>query len=164
MPHAAMSTTLQTPPPAGSRTPPQRPVTRTAAGPRGCGVARTQGDIYLEFALHLAGAQGIGACLVDPPLPFDQRLWGVPSIGVRTFPDAQGVNSAASQVNTAKISLETAKRELDREEGLFKQGVVAEWTRAIAPAGALATPLASACVFLDLRKYELSKIDARLSL
>lgn len=91
MPHAATHTTLQAPPQAGSSTPPQRPVTRTATGPRGCGVARTQGDIYLEFALHLAGAQGIAACLVDPPIPFDQRLWGVPSIGVRTFPDAQGV-------------------------------------------------------------------------
>ncbi len=45
---------------------------------------------------------------------------------IQIIPDAQGVNSAASQVSTARISLDNAKRELDREEGLFKQGVVAE--------------------------------------
>lgn len=71
--------------------PPSTPVIRTKQGPRGCGRARTQGDIYLEFALHLTGPASIAAALVDPPIPFDQRLWGVPSIGVRTFPDAHGV-------------------------------------------------------------------------
>jgi HlyD family secretion protein len=49
-----------------------------------------------------------------------------PLAKIQIIPDAAGVNSAASQVTSAKISLENAKRELDREEGLFKQGVVAE--------------------------------------
>jgi HlyD family secretion protein len=49
-----------------------------------------------------------------------------PLAKIQIIPDAAGVNSAASQVTSAKISLDNAKRELDREEGLFKQGVVAE--------------------------------------
>jgi HlyD family secretion protein len=45
---------------------------------------------------------------------------------VEIIPDAQTVNAAQSSVTTAQISVENAKRELDREEGLFKQGVVPE--------------------------------------
>jgi HlyD family secretion protein len=42
------------------------------------------------------------------------------------IPDAQNLNAADSQVRSASITLDNAKRELDREENLFKQGVVAE--------------------------------------
>ena len=45
---------------------------------------------------------------------------------VDIIPDAQNLNAADSQVRSAEITLDNAKRELDREEGLFKQGVVAE--------------------------------------
>ncbi len=42
------------------------------------------------------------------------------------IPDAQNLNAADSSVRSAQITLDNAKRELDREEGLYKQGVVAE--------------------------------------
>ena len=45
---------------------------------------------------------------------------------VAIIPDAPTVNSAESGVRTAQITAENAKRELDREENLFKQGVVSE--------------------------------------
>jgi HlyD family secretion protein len=45
---------------------------------------------------------------------------------VDIIPDAQSLNGADSQVRSAQITLDNAKRELDREENLFKQGVVAE--------------------------------------
>ncbi|MGE5180936.1 MAG: efflux RND transporter periplasmic adaptor subunit [Acidobacteriota bacterium] len=45
---------------------------------------------------------------------------------VEIIPDAQALNAADSQVRSSQITLDNAKRELDREEGLFKQGVVAE--------------------------------------
>ena len=45
---------------------------------------------------------------------------------VDIIPDAQNLNSAEAQVRSAGITLDNAKRELDREENLFKQGVVAE--------------------------------------
>ena len=45
---------------------------------------------------------------------------------VQIIPDAQGLNAAEAQVQSAKISLDNAKRELDRDEALYKQGVVAE--------------------------------------
>lgn len=45
---------------------------------------------------------------------------------VEIIPDAPTVNSAESGVRTAQITAENAKRELDREENLFKQGVVSE--------------------------------------
>ncbi len=45
---------------------------------------------------------------------------------IQIIPDAQNMNSAESQVRSSQISLDNAKRELDREEGLFKQGVVPE--------------------------------------
>ena len=45
---------------------------------------------------------------------------------VQIIPDAQTVNAADASVRSAQISMDNAKRELDREEGLFKQGVVSE--------------------------------------
>jgi HlyD family secretion protein len=45
---------------------------------------------------------------------------------VEIIPDAQTVNAAQSSVTSSQISVDNAKRELDREEGLFKQGVVPE--------------------------------------
>jgi HlyD family secretion protein len=42
------------------------------------------------------------------------------------IPDAQNLNAADAQVRSVTIQLDNAKRELDREEGLYKQGVVAE--------------------------------------
>jgi HlyD family secretion protein len=42
------------------------------------------------------------------------------------IPDAQNLNAADAQVRSAQITVDNAKRELDREENLFKQGVVAE--------------------------------------
>jgi HlyD family secretion protein len=51
---------------------------------------------------------------------------GDPIGKVDIIPDAQNLNSAESQVRSAQITLDNAKRELDREENLFKQGVVAE--------------------------------------
>jgi HlyD family secretion protein len=45
---------------------------------------------------------------------------------VQIIADAQALNSAQAQLTNAQITLDNAKRELDREEGLFKQGVVAE--------------------------------------
>ena len=45
---------------------------------------------------------------------------------ISIIPDAQGLNQAEAQVQSAKISLDNAKRELDRDEALYKQGVVAE--------------------------------------
>ena len=51
---------------------------------------------------------------------------GDPIGEVQIIPDAQTLNAAASGVQTAQISADNAKRELDREEGLFKSGVVSE--------------------------------------
>ncbi|MEO8840884.1 MAG: efflux RND transporter periplasmic adaptor subunit [Kofleriaceae bacterium] len=45
---------------------------------------------------------------------------------VEIIPDAQTVNAAQSSVTSAQITVDNAKRELEREEGLFKQGVVPE--------------------------------------
>jgi HlyD family secretion protein len=45
---------------------------------------------------------------------------------VDIIPDAQNLNAADSGVRNAQITLDNAKRELDREEGLFTKGVVAE--------------------------------------
>lgn len=45
---------------------------------------------------------------------------------IQIIPDAQMVNSAEAAVRAAQIAVENAKRELTREEALFKQGVVAE--------------------------------------
>lgn len=51
---------------------------------------------------------------------------GDPLGKVTIIPDAQAMNSADSAVRAGQIALDNAKRELDREEGLYKQGVVAE--------------------------------------
>lgn len=45
---------------------------------------------------------------------------------IQIIPDAQMVNSAESAVRAAQIAVTNAKRELAREEALFKQGVVSE--------------------------------------
>ena len=54
------------------------------------------------------------------------REEGQPLGKVQIIADAQALNSARGAAATAQITLDNAKRELDREEGLFKQGVVAE--------------------------------------
>ncbi len=51
---------------------------------------------------------------------------GDPLGKVTIIPDAQAMNAADSAVRSGQIALDNAKRELDREENLFKQGVVAE--------------------------------------
>jgi HlyD family secretion protein len=51
---------------------------------------------------------------------------GDPLGTVQIIPDAQTVNAAEAAVRSAQISEDNAKRELDREEGLFKNGVVSE--------------------------------------
>jgi HlyD family secretion protein len=45
---------------------------------------------------------------------------------ISIIPDAMQINQAESSVRTAQIAFENAKRELERNEALFKQGVVAE--------------------------------------
>jgi HlyD family secretion protein len=45
---------------------------------------------------------------------------------VQIIPDAQAINAAESSARSAQIALDNTKRELDREEGLYKQAVVAE--------------------------------------
>jgi HlyD family secretion protein len=45
---------------------------------------------------------------------------------ISIIPDAGQINQAESAVRTAQISLDNARRELDRNEALFKQGVVAD--------------------------------------
>jgi len=45
---------------------------------------------------------------------------------ISIVPDATQINQAESAVRTAQIALDNAKRELDRNEALFKQGVVAD--------------------------------------
>ncbi|MGE3459487.1 MAG: efflux RND transporter periplasmic adaptor subunit, partial [Kofleriaceae bacterium] len=43
---------------------------------------------------------------------------------ISIIPDAMQINQAESTVRTAQIAYDNAKRELDRNEALFKQGVV----------------------------------------
>jgi len=45
---------------------------------------------------------------------------------ISIIPDAGQINQAESAVRTTQIALDNAKRELDRNEALFKQGVVAD--------------------------------------
>jgi HlyD family secretion protein len=45
---------------------------------------------------------------------------------ISIIPDAMQINQAESTVRTAQIALDNAKRELARNEALFKQGVVAD--------------------------------------
>jgi HlyD family secretion protein len=51
---------------------------------------------------------------------------GDPIGKIQIIPDAAQVNNADSQVRSAQIALDNAKRELDREENLYKKGVVSE--------------------------------------
>ena len=51
---------------------------------------------------------------------------GDPLGKISIIPDAGVINQAESAVRTSQISLDNAKRELDRNEALFKQGVVAD--------------------------------------
>jgi HlyD family secretion protein len=45
---------------------------------------------------------------------------------IRIVPDAASLQRASSSVQAARISVDTAKRELTRAEGLFAQGVISE--------------------------------------
>ncbi len=63
-------------------------------------------ELYVEAGKHVNKGEAIGK--------------------IQIIPDAQNMNSAESQVRSSQISLDNAKRELDREENLFKQGVVPE--------------------------------------
>jgi HlyD family secretion protein len=51
---------------------------------------------------------------------------GDPLGKISIIPDAMQINNAESAVRTAQIALDNAKRELERNEALFKQGVVAD--------------------------------------
>lgn len=51
---------------------------------------------------------------------------GDPLGKISIIPDAMQVNNAQSSVRTAQIAFDNARRELERNEALFKQGVVAE--------------------------------------
>jgi len=51
---------------------------------------------------------------------------GDPLGKISIIPDAMQINQAESTVRTAQIALDNAKRELERTEALFKQGVVAD--------------------------------------
>jgi HlyD family secretion protein len=51
---------------------------------------------------------------------------GDPLGKISIIPDAMAMNQAESQVRTATITFDNAKRELERNEALFKQGVVAD--------------------------------------
>ncbi len=51
---------------------------------------------------------------------------GDPLGKISIIPDAMQINQAESGVRTAQIAFENAKRELERNEALFKQGVVAD--------------------------------------
>ena len=51
---------------------------------------------------------------------------GDPLGKISIIPDAMQINQAESSVRTAQIAFDNAKRELERNEALFKQGVVAD--------------------------------------
>lgn len=51
---------------------------------------------------------------------------GDPLGKISIIPDAMQINQAESGVRSAQIAFDNAKRELDRNEALFKQGVVAD--------------------------------------
>ncbi|HMG23533.1 MAG TPA: HlyD family efflux transporter periplasmic adaptor subunit, partial [Kofleriaceae bacterium] len=51
---------------------------------------------------------------------------GDPLGKISIIPDAMQINQAESTVRTAQIAFDNAKRELERNEALFKQGVVAD--------------------------------------
>lgn len=58
--------------------------------------------------------------------PGDIVKLGDPLGKIQIIPDAMQTNQAQAGVRTAQIAYENAKRELDRNEALFKQGVVAD--------------------------------------
>jgi HlyD family secretion protein len=58
--------------------------------------------------------------------PGKQVKKGDPLGKIQIIADAQAANAAESQVRNATISLENAKRELEREENLYNKGVVSE--------------------------------------
>ncbi len=51
---------------------------------------------------------------------------GDPLGKISIIPDAMQINQAESSLRTSQIALDNAKRELDRNEALFKQGIVAD--------------------------------------
>lgn len=51
---------------------------------------------------------------------------GEPLGKISIIPDAMQINQAESSVRTAQIAFDNAKRELERNDALFKQGVVAD--------------------------------------
>src|SRR5678815_1722958 len=51
---------------------------------------------------------------------------GAPLGKISIIPDAMQTNQAEASVRTSQIAFENAKRELERNEALFKQGVVAD--------------------------------------
>jgi HlyD family secretion protein len=51
---------------------------------------------------------------------------GDPIAKIQVVPDAASLNRAEAEVRTRRIGVDNAKRELDRNQNLFKQGVVAE--------------------------------------
>jgi HlyD family secretion protein len=51
---------------------------------------------------------------------------GDPLGKISIIPDAKEINQAESAVRTTQIAFDNAKRELDRNEALFKQGIVAD--------------------------------------
>jgi HlyD family secretion protein len=65
----------------------------------------------------------LGELYVEPGKIVKQ---GDPLGKISIIPDAMQINQAESTVRTAQIALDNAKRELDRNEALFKQGVVAD--------------------------------------
>ena len=58
--------------------------------------------------------------------PGNKVKLGDPLGKITIIPDAMATNQGESQVRASQIALDNAKRELDRNEALFKQGVVAE--------------------------------------
>ncbi len=58
--------------------------------------------------------------------PNDIVTLGQPLGKISIIPDAMQINQAQSGLRTAQIAFDNAKRELDRNEELFKRGVVAE--------------------------------------
>lgn len=58
--------------------------------------------------------------------PGDVVKIGDPLGKIQIIPDAMQTNQAQSGVRTAQIAFDNAKRELERNEALFKQGVVAD--------------------------------------
>lgn len=71
---------------------------------------------------------------------------------IQIVPDAASLQRAESTVQTARIAYENARRELDRTQGLYKQGVIAE------------AELARYKTDLALRQQELSSAEQGLQI